>query len=92
MIGQERLQGLLEQFPRQRIGLLGDLFLDRILHRFWAPLGGGRHAIRSRIVVFAKGRPFSKKSDFESIWESFWSQNGDHNPNYTNFRDHVGDF
>lgn len=31
MIGQERLEGLLEQFPRQRIGLLGDLFLDRYL-------------------------------------------------------------
>ena len=31
MIGQERLQGLLKQFPRQRIGLLGDLFLDRYL-------------------------------------------------------------
>ena len=31
MIGQERLQGLLEQFPGQRIGLLGDLFLDRYL-------------------------------------------------------------
>ena len=44
---------------------LADLFLDHILSRFWAPLGGGRHAIRSCRRMFAKGRPFSKRDRFE---------------------------
>ncbi len=65
---------------------LGDLVLDRILHRFWAPSGGGPRAIHSPIAMFAKGRPFAKKSDFESILSSFWSRNGDQNPNSTPFR------
>ncbi len=67
-------------------GFLDDLFLDHILHRFWAPLGGGPHAIHSPIAMFAKGRPFAKKSDFELILSSFWSQNEDQNPNSTPFR------
>ena len=49
--------------------LFGDLFLDRILHRFWAPLGGGRHAIRVCICIYRKGRPFSKRYHFEVNWD-----------------------
>ena len=61
--------GTLEPFLGLRTskirGFLDDLFLDRILSRFWAPLGGGRHAIRSCRRMFAKGRPFSKRDRFE---------------------------
>ena len=39
--------------------------LGHILHRFWALWGGGRHAIRSCLCMFAKGRPFSKRYYFE---------------------------
>ena len=46
-------------------GFLDDPFLDHILHRFWAPLGGVRHAIRSCLCMFAKGRPFWKRDRFE---------------------------
>ena len=67
-------------------GFLGDPVLDRIFHRCWTPSGGGPRAIRSPIAMFAKGRLFAKKSDFESILSSFWSRNGDQNPNSTPFR------
>ena len=63
-------------------GFLGDLLLDRILHRFWTPLGGVRHAIRSCQCMFAKGRPFLKMDHFEvqhdlpklPCWEAFGTQ------------------
>ena len=32
MLALERLQSLLQTFPRLTIGLVGDLFLDRYLH------------------------------------------------------------
>ena len=61
--------GTLEPFLGLRTskirGFLDNLFLDHILSRFWAPLGGGRHAIRSCRRMFAKGRPFSKRDHFE---------------------------
>ena len=41
------------------------LLLDHILHRFWAPFWGGRHAIRSCRRMFRKGRPFLKRVHFE---------------------------
>ncbi|HAA70638.1 MAG TPA: carbohydrate kinase, partial [Planctomycetaceae bacterium] len=49
MIGPERLQGFLEQFPGQRIGLLGDLFLDRYLE---LAAGVREHSIETGLEAY----------------------------------------